>query len=133
MGFTVPEPSVRLSVNGILFHKSEVLSLGKLSIEQRPIPQLLADLHGLLPFLVCNLPALMVLANRTRAGFVYLEDGVLGILFFLLIHRVVLTASVVQILRSHAVAILGLAGISSQKISSAVLAFAWGMAVVHTV
>lgn len=75
----------------------------------------------------------MVLANRTRAGFINLEDRVIGIFLFLLIHSSILSASVVWILLSHAVAILWLASIGSQKISSTVLTFAWSMAMVHTV
>ena len=75
----------------------------------------------------------MVFTDCTRPGFVNLKDRVICVLFFLLIHCAILSASIVRVLRGHAVAILGLASIGSQKISSAVLTFAWGVAVVHTV
>lgn len=75
----------------------------------------------------------MVLADRTGAGFEDLKDGVIGVLLFLLIHSTILPTGIVRILRGHAIAILRLAGIQCQKISSAVLALAWGVAVPHSI
>ena len=133
MGVTVPEPSAYLSIDGILLHKPEVLSLSKIIIKQRMVTQFLTNLQRLLSHLIRNFSALVVLTDCTRPGFEDLKDRVISILFFLLVHRAVLAAGIVRVLWSHAVAILGLASIGSQKISSAVLTLTGSVAMVHTV
>ena len=54
-------------------------------------------------------------------------DGVVGVLFFLLVHGPILAAGVVGILGSHAITVFGLVAVRGQKIFVAALTQAGGM------
>ena len=72
-------------------------------------------------------------ADGVRPGLKDPVDGVVGVLFFLLVHGPVLAAGVVGILGSHAIAVFGLVTVRGQKIFEATFAQAGGMAPVHPV
>ena len=72
-------------------------------------------------------------ADGVRPGLKDPVDGVVGVLFFLLVHGPVLAAGVVGILRGHAITVFWLVAVCGQKIFVAALTQAGSMTPVHPV